>query len=233
MIVPPDMAMILVPAGNFTEGRNDGAADEGAAHRVYLDDFYISEYEVTNANYRLCVDASICKPPKENTSATRANYSENPKFDNFPVIYVDWNMAKTYCEWHGARLATEAEWEKAARGADGNAYPWGEELNCEFANYCEEDTVAVRDYKNGQSPYGVFNMAGNISEWVADWYQSDYYSTLLENVINPLGPESGIVRVVRGGSWSTNDNDVRTTNRNGFSPSTATDYIGFRCAYTP
>ncbi len=237
--VPPDLVMRLVQASDFTVGSNNGGNDEKPTHVVYLDDYYIDEYEITNARYKACLVAGVCKLPKENMSSTHPNYFGNSMFGNFPVIYVDWNMAKTYCEWRGARLPTEAEWEKAARGTDGRTYPWGEELNCNLANYgkgdntCKGDTTAVGSYKDGQSPYDVYDMAGNVSEWVADWYQFDYYATLVDNFANPLGPDSGIVRVVRGGSWSINDNDIRSSNRNGYSPLTSTDYIGFRCALTP
>jgi serine/threonine-protein kinase len=259
IIVPSGGTMRLVPAGDFTMGSNVDSAlaecienrgddncqtisflDEEPVHTIFLKDFYMDVYEVTNALYKRCVDADECQPPKEIQSYTRPSYYDNPSFDDYPVIYVNWNMAKIYCEWRGARLPTEAEWEKAARGTDGRTYPWGEDLDCEQSNYgqnitgaCEGDTTSVGSYENGQSFFGLFDMAGNVSEWVADWYQSDYYATLDNNIVDPQGPNSGVARVTRGGSWYFDDGDVRSANRNGFGIATYNDYIGFRCAKDP
>jgi len=248
--------MRLVQKGNFIMGFNATEAftecakyrsdclqsrfvDEQPPHIISLNSYYIDKFEVTNALYRDCVNAGICQSPKESISSTHSSYYGNSKFDNFPVIYVDWNMARTYCEWRGGRLPTEAEWEIAAHGADGRTYPWGEGLDCDHANYgkisntCKGDTTAVGSYDIGQSPYGIYDMAGNVSEWVADWYQYDYYTTLGSQSFNPQGSTTGDARVLRGGSWSPTNFDVRSTNRDGYGETFATDFIGFRCALTP
>ncbi|MEW5940664.1 MAG: formylglycine-generating enzyme family protein, partial [Chloroflexota bacterium] len=211
-------------------GSDNGNGNERPAHQVYLNTYYMDKYEVTNAFYKACVDEKICTDPKRTVSYTRSNYYSNSQYSDYPVIYVDWNMAKNYCEWRGARLPTEAEWEKAARGTDGRTYPWGESLNCFMANYsmCVGDTSAVGSYEGGQSPYGIYDMAGNVWEWVADWYQDTYYQN--SPFDNPLGPSSGQYRVLRGGSWDPlYAKTVRTTNRGSGVPTDTYRYVGFRC----
>jgi eukaryotic-like serine/threonine-protein kinase len=189
---------------------------------------------VTNASYNDCVNAGVCNPPTNAGSFTRSSYYGNSQYDEYPVIYVSWNMAKAYCEWRGAHLPTEAQWEKAARGTDERIYPWGKGLDCQKANYndghngCVGGTNKVGSYEAGKSPYSVYDLAGNVWEWVADWYSETYYGTSLP--FNPLGPDSGQARVLRGGSWNRGQYDIRTSNRLRF----AADYnnfdIGFRCA---
>ena len=238
-----DVVMRLVPAGEFTMGSDEAASptEEKPAHEVYLDAFYIDKYEVTNKLYKACVDAGTCQPPLDFSSATRSSYYGNSQFDNYPVIYVGWNMAKTYCEWRGAQLPTEAQWEKAARGTDARTYPWGERISCDKANYwpkdeaCIGDTAQVGTYESNVSPYGVYDMAGNVLEWVADWYSPTYYRH--SPISNPLGPDSGSgeERVFRGGSWMSSDHHVRTAARHwpwnsfGHVPHYSQD-LGFRCA---
>jgi eukaryotic-like serine/threonine-protein kinase len=230
--------MVFVPAGEFSMGSEMGDADERPVHPVYLDAFYIDMYEVTNAHYGLCVDAGACLPPVKVGSSTQASYYDNPAFDDFPVMYVSWEMAQAYCAWRGAELPTEAQWEKTARGTDGRTYPWGEGIDCQRANYyhkegvdftaCVGDTTRVGSYESGQSPYGAYDMTGNVWEWVADWYGASYYR---ESPLNdPPGPESGNVRVVRGGAWQFSDYSVRATRRYWFDPSNALENVGFRCA---
>jgi formylglycine-generating enzyme required for sulfatase activity len=177
--------MRLVPAGEFTMGSDSDSDSHNSEHRVSLDAFYMDIYEVTNANYASCVMADVCEPPHLTKSDFRASYYGNLEYDNFPVIYVDWRMARTYCEtWREARLPTEAEWEKAARGTDGRSYPWGEGISCEQANYdgepdlaayCVGETSEVGSYEGGQSSYGLYDMAGNVFEWTSSLNRSYPY----------------------------------------------------------
>ncbi|HSO13080.1 MAG TPA: formylglycine-generating enzyme family protein [Anaerolineales bacterium] len=231
------MILLYVPAGEFTMG-SEFYDDEQPIHTVYLDAFWIDQTEVTVHMYSMCVEAGVCVEPENISSFTRLSYYGNSEFDNYPVIYVSWNMAKSYCEWVGRRLPTEAEWEKAARGTDGRTYPWGEKINCSLANYwdgsdrCGNDTTKVGSYLGGASIYGALDMAGNVWEYVNDWYSETYYFN--SPTSNPLGPESGQYRVVRGGSWFDWDDVVRSTFRSWVTPVggdySATDNQGFRCA---
>jgi formylglycine-generating enzyme required for sulfatase activity len=245
--------MRLVTGGKFVMGdttekaliycqkyRNDCQSiwfiDETPPHSIDLNTFYIDKFEVTNKLYKNCVDSSVCLKPKNTSSYTHSDYYVNSKYDNYPVLYVNWEMAKTFCEWREARLPTEAEWEKAARGNDERTYPWGENIDCNIANYwgenkaCPGDTASVDSFESGKSIYGVYNMAGNVAEWVEDWYQSDYYSTLKIDFLNPLGPQSGQDKTFRGGSWNSLGNFVRTTSRFSKDLTYTSDGIGFRCA---
>ena len=226
--------MVLVPEGNYMSGNENGDIDEVPVHSIFLDSFYIDKYEVTNALYESCVNASVCRPLRRIDSFTRSSYFGNPDFDNYPVVYVDWNMANAFCEWRGATLPTEAQWEKAARGEDGRTYPWGEEIDCRRANYqggsasCPGGTSMVGSYETGISPYGAYDMSGNVWEWVADWYSEIYYESIPPS--NPLGPETGQSKVLRGGSWADDAPDLRVSNRLRFAPNYINFNIGFRCA---
>ena len=225
-----EMGMVLVPEGEFEMGSEDGWESEQPVHTVYLFSFWIDQTEVTIQQYKLCVEAEACEEPRDPDSFTRNGYYTNAAFNNYPVINVSWYDAVKYCEWAGRRLPTEAEWEKAARGVDGNIYPWGDGINCELANYvgCVGDTDEVGSYPLGASPYGVLDMSGNVWEWVADWYFIGYYE---ESPLDyPLGPESGAYRVVRGGSWNDYDWYLRTTTRYSYFPDNKRVSIGFRCA---
>jgi formylglycine-generating enzyme required for sulfatase activity len=230
--------MVLVPAGEFEMGSAHGDHDEKPVHPVYLNAYYIDKYQATNAQYRGCVEAGVCQPPKSVDSYSRPGYFEDPEFADFPVVHVDWNMAQTFCGWREVRLPTEAEWEKAARGTGGRTYPWGEGIDCQRANYyrqegtiffaCVGDTTRVGSYEDGVSPYGVHDMTGNVWEWVADWYAERYYAVSPES--NPTGPDAGREKVIRGGSWFFSDYSSRAANRYWFNPVNAYDNIGFRCA---
>jgi formylglycine-generating enzyme required for sulfatase activity len=226
------VAMRLVPAGDFTMGSDGGFPDEKPVETLYLDAFYIDKYEVTNARYRACVQAGACQPPKKINVTTQVGYFSKPDFDNFPVVNVDWNMALAYCEWRGAQLPTEAEWEKAARGPDGRTYPWGEDISCEQANYfgCKGSTTAVSSYETGISVFGVFNLAGNVDEWVSSLYMPYPYN----EIDGREDPSASGERVIRGGSWinSDSDNNVRSARRQKADPSIWTQNLGFRCVRT-
>ena len=225
--------MVFVPPGEFTMGSNDGDSDEKPVHTVYLDAFWIDKFEVTNTQYAACLNAGACKSPSQNNSNTRGGYFGNPQFNNYPVIYVSWNDANAYCAWTGERLPTEAEWEKAARGTDGRVYPWGNEWDQTRLNWRDSilrpgDTTADGSYPSGASAYGALDMAGNVWEWVADWYDATYYANSPRN--NPKGPASGLNRALRGGAWSTDPSTVRASDRSNYDPDGHIDVIGFRCA---
>ena len=255
------MTLLYVPAGEFTMGsdaddtlaecqkfRSDcqrgGFTDEEPLHSVHVDDFWIDQTEVTNAMYAKCVADGICKEPTDKWSYSHPSYYDNPEFDRYPVIFVDWNMAKTYCEWAGRRLLTEAEWEKAARGENASVYPWGDTFDGSLVNFCDTnctfddgnksfndgfaDVAPVGSYPSGKSVYGALDMAGNVWEWVADWYGARFYSN--SPFSNPLGPASGQYRVLRGGSWYSNINFVRSADRLGHPPTNSDFFIGFRCS---
>lgn len=219
--------MILVPAGGFTMGNNKGDGNEKPVHTVDLADYYIDRFTVTNASYKVCADTGDCLPPKSSDSATRQSYYGNPVFDNFPVIYVNWFMAKTYCEWRGARLPTEAEWEKAARGTTAGTYPWGENSDKAFANFDGVDTSPVNAYEKGKSFYGVYDMAGNVWQWVGSLYQPYPY----KSNDGRDDPSASGARTLRGGSWFSGNYYIRSTNRNKDDPTSAKAVYSFRCVH--
>jgi serine/threonine-protein kinase len=227
------MELIYIPAGKFNMGYGTGNADESPAHDVMLDDYWIDRTEVTNGQYALCVEAGVCAPPISNGSFARTDYYNNAVYEDYPVIYVNYEQAQDYCEWAGRRLPTEAEWEKAARGTDGRIYPWGNTApspNLLNFNRNVGDTSAVGSYPNGASPYGVMDMAGNVVEWVADWYDARYYNSSTR--LDPPGPVVGIERVLRGGSWEdTGISRIRVVDRISRQPQARSErFIGFRCA---
>ena len=240
------MQMVYVPAGSFTMGDSADQAlsecqkyssgcqkswfmDEEPAHTVTLSAFWIDQTEVTNGEYALCVQNGACRTPFSNSSATRANYYTDSQYADFPVVNVDWNQAATYCSWTGGRLPSEAEWEKAARGPDERTYPWGEGLDESQANFSGSDTTRVGSFPSGVSLYGAYDLAGNVLEWVNDWYDSSYYGYSRTN--DPQGPVSRTGHVVRGGSWNYSQNLVRSANRSWNAPDLRGNYLGFRCAH--
>jgi formylglycine-generating enzyme required for sulfatase activity len=258
------VTMTLVSAGEFTMGypandayrfcqtfqahltwngypcKKEDYYREEPDHQVYLNNYYVDVYEVSNGEYKKCVDDGTCVQPISNSANRHSKYWNNDFYVDYPVVYVTWEMAKTYCEWRGARLLTEAEWEKAARGVNAFTYPWGK-FSPEYSVYDpsfyknratlslntgEQSTTPVNSNPSGLSPYGIYNMAGNAAEWVSDFYNETYYSQ--SPSANPPGPSFGDERAVRGGS--ANSFDVRTTSRDYLWPDEAKPYIGIRCA---
>jgi serine/threonine-protein kinase len=224
------MKLMYVPAGEFQMGSNNSNNDDKPVHTVSLDAFWIDQTDVTNAMYAKCVSAGFCQPPSNISSSTQPSYYDNRQFADYPVIYVNWSQADTYCKWVGRSLPTEAQWEKAARSTDGRTFPWGEEIDESLANYNNNvrDTTRVGDYPSGASPYGALDMAGNVSQWVADWYDSKYYQNSPQN--NPTGPSSGQYRVLRGGSWLEIGFSSRSAVRVGSDPMIQSIDHGFRCS---
>jgi len=258
MIGVDGMTLLYVPAGDFKMGSNDQASDYSSDNYpqfdYYLDSFWIDQTEVTNQQYAMCVSDGKCKLPLLLNSPRRSSYYLDTRYEDFPVIYVEWGMARAYCEWAGRRLPTESEWEKSARGTDGRIYPWGNDepisnflLN--FNNY-GGDTSVVRSFSRGKSPYGAYDMAGDVCEWTSSLYMLYPYES-------DDGREDLLAtreRVLRGGSWYFNpDNkgmsifrygvisdpnylvrsDVRSfASQDGMGPTSpeGLGIVGFRCA---
>ena len=231
---PDSVDMVVIPAGPFIRGsrEGEGRSDEFPRRKIHLKAFAIDKYEVSNARYLKFVKDTNHKPPFN-------VYGEGPLADvqgigNLPVVQVTWHDAVDYCFWAGKRLPTEAEWEKAARGTDGRLYPWGDKPdNGKFANYDREwedktTLMEVSSLPEGRSPYGIYHLAGNVREWVHDWYDRDYYSTSPDK--NPQGPDNGILKVLRGGSWHSFLSDLRNASRGKGGFALKTHGVGFRCA---
>jgi len=220
---PLPMEWIQVPAGKFMMGREFGESDESPVHEVYLDTFEIGKYEVTNQQYKQCVRAGVCGRPGNQRYSTT-------EFARHPVTDISWYDEEAFCSWVGGRLPTEAEWEYTARGTDERTYPWGEGIDDTFANYASDDTTEVGSYEKGVSPFGAYDMAGNVWEWTADWYSENYYA--ISPVSNPTGPEDGdYKKVLRGGSWDEDVLNLRVSGRAWGNPDGTWLYVvGFRCA---
>lgn len=228
------VAMITIPSGPFLMGNQAGVGrqDEQPQRRVYLNAFAIDRYEVTNARYlRFVRETGHRFPPNPYGAGVLESASG---IENLPAVQVSWYDAVSYCQWAGKRLPTEAEWEKAARGTDGRLFPWGmEPATARHATFdrewVEEETLhPVGARPAGRSPYGVDDMAGNAREWVRDWYDPAYYASAPSR--NPTGPEHGVVRVIRGGSWHSPITDIRATARGKGGFALRTHGTGFRCA---
>ena len=240
--------LILIPGGTFTMGNEKRAPDERPTHKVYLDAYYISKFEVTNAEYYefwLSLQTNNSKNTQETPQHTPENFTHLPhigdwperatKFPDHPVVGVSWHDAKAYAEWKGMRLPTEAEWEKAARGYTDRTWPWGNAIkphaNTSDKNDGYENRIApVGSFPKGKSYFGVMDMAGNVWEWTADWYSDVYYFHSPKK--NPTGPTVGSWRVIRGGSWIDTLPRCSTTFRYYFYPTLKTSSVGFRVAKT-
>jgi len=226
------MVLVYVPAGDFTMGFDRGSRkDMAPGHSVTLDSFWIDKTEVTNAQYAMCVSAKACDEPEDKTSHNRVKYYNGEQYANFPVVNISWNDAADYCKWAGRTLPTEAQWEKAARGTDARVYPWGDKMpSTSLTNFNNPlgDTVMTGSYPDGASLYGALDMAGNVREWTADWYDETYYKTSPKE--NPQGPDFGYKRTVRGGSWGDDMSNIRVFIRWSMIPITRSNELGFRCA---
>ena len=239
--------MVLIPAGKFQMGSNDGNFDEKPVHTVYVDAFYMDVYEVTNAQYKKFVDAN----PQWRKDQIPSRYHDGNYLKHWtgnsygrgdhPVVYVSWYAAMAYAQWAGKRLSTEAEWERGARGGlSGKKYPWGDSINSSKAAYDVGGTTDVGTYPPNN--YGLYDMAGNVWEWCLDEYQKDYYKISPQR--NPIARVKSITdiisnftdikkdRVLRGGSWDSNPRSLRVADRRGNSPTFTNLYFGFRCART-
>ena len=246
--LPAHDDMVLIPAGPFLIG-SDKKTDklaylpETPQRTVHLDAYEIDRFEVTTVQFLKFVLATN-RSPLIDWRYDGGNFQET--MANHPVMHVSWFDADEYCRWAGKRLPTEAEWEKAARGEDGRIYPWGNQpAGLSRANFGRGDLsgpvrdrperlmlyppiISVDKYENAVSPYGVFQLSGNVAEWVADWYDKDYYKAAPEK--NPRGPEKGTQRAFRGGGWIDSTPSVRAAQRNGTEPNTKMNWMGFRCA---
>jgi formylglycine-generating enzyme required for sulfatase activity len=219
------MVMVYVPEGEFLMGSADddpGTSGASPQHTVYLESFWIDKTEVTNAQYGKCIEAGACEEPG-------CWDMESYNAPDQPVVCVTWHQAQAYATWLGGRLPTEAEWEKAARGTDGRIYPWGNSPpDCSKATYrfCADRPLPVGSLPDAASPYGALDMAGNAAEWVADWFQVDYYSQ--SPSVNPQGPGFGLARVVRGGSFHGSPEVGRSDLRWPRTPTNSVSDVGFR-----
>lgn len=244
--------MVYVPAGDFlmgsTNSDSSASADEKPQRIVYLDAYWIHTYEVSNDMF-----SEFVTDTGYETAAERQGYSymytSSGSWGEFagvnwrhpmgastnadgslPVVHVNFYDASVYCEWAGGLLPTEAEWEKAARGEDGRIFPWGNKFDSSLLRYdASGGPVSIDSYPGGQSPYGVYNMAGNVFEWTGDWYSASYYE--ISPGVNPAGPSSGDLIALRSGGWNSSQSNVRTANRDVSGPEYMNHLLGFRCVF--
>ena len=235
--------MVLVSPGFFIMGSNRSLKDEAPEHRVYLDSYWIDKYEVSAGKFAEFLNTvdnvkGYYLDNKFGTLYYDSRFHPRPGLENYPINNITWKAADAYCKWGKNRLPTEAEWEKAARGTSAQAYPWGNispsnTLARYFQTWTKEEKhnvmVPVQALAEGQSPYGLHNMAGNVKEWVDDWYDRGYYNEQSEYA-NPRGPIGGEFKVVRGGSWRDLKGFIYSTYRNSGNPNSRMDDYGFRCA---
>ena len=223
--------MVLIPAGPFIRGTDQGGFDEQPQRTLYLSGFMIDKYETTNSQY-----AGFVAATGHRKSAPPSRYAKNMtrmRGVNQPVVYVSWDDAHAYCAWKGKRLPTEAEWEKAMRGLNGRLWPWGNVEVASAANWGRVDdvfevTAPVGRFRSDESPFGVMDGAGNVMEWVDDWYQENAYRDAAES--NPRSPEHGTYKVLRGAGYTSSGSDLRITSRSKMVPDFRDETIGFRCA---
>jgi formylglycine-generating enzyme required for sulfatase activity len=227
-ITAPD-GMVLIPQGEFWMGAEDGLPDARPMHRVYVSAFWIDKHEVTNRQYRHCVESGGCTPPKDRTAY------DDPALGEHPVTNVTWTQAHHYCQWRGKRLPTEAEWEKAARGTDGRLYPWGNSddplktrVHMADRKTPRNGTAPVGSQDFAVSPYGVADLVANVSEWVNDWYADDFYRS--SPARDPQGPARGSFRVLRGGEAAERPLEMRASFRGWDEMTYWGPSLGFRCA---
>jgi formylglycine-generating enzyme required for sulfatase activity len=236
--------MNLVSAGSFTMGRAGYRADEGPEHDVFLADFYLDVFEVTNQQFAVFLNdqgnqtEGGIKWLDEIAIEVRIHrvggvWQPDLGYTDHPAVEMSWYGANAYCAWRGLDLPTEAQWEKAARADSDRLFPWGDEISCDLAQYgeCGGQTRPVGSYPGGISPYGIHDMAGNAWEWTRDWYAPDYYTWTPDH--DPAGPETGTFKVTRGGAWFYVADHQRTSFRNHARPKVSYSYVGFRCASTP
>ncbi|NQS98376.1 MAG: formylglycine-generating enzyme family protein [candidate division Zixibacteria bacterium] len=226
LFIPPD-TMVSIPGGEYMMGEKKDLPDQRPVHIVKLDSFYIDVHEVTNAQYGEFLDATGHRLPLFWDDST---YNQ----PQLPVTGVSWYDAAAYCEWAGKRLPTEAEWEAASRGGlEGENYPWEGRINEEKANYRVDPDEPPSGIKPvGQYPpngYGLYDMAGNVWEWTADYYSPTAYADS-SDWDNPGGPVKRSARVMRGGSWNYTERFLRCAYRNRAKPDMRNNYLGFRCA---
>ena len=236
----PPKGMVLISGGGYVMGSHKSLIEldpgdlfstdrhtlgpENPAHNVQVDSFYIDTHEVSHGAYMEFVQNNKVREPL---------FFNDHNFNNFkqPVVGISWKEAQSYCIWKGGRLPTEAEWEKASRGKRSINYPWGNEgPDNTKLNFNQEikKTTTVGSYEVGKSDYGVYDLAGNVSEWIYDWHLPEFY--LFSPKENPVGPKKGQYKIIRGGNWRNNAEDVKMVYRNATIPSIRNKTVGFRCA---